>query len=178
MCCCAALQFPKPLDSLYTYAMRHKCRRCSCGVAVTLLVVTFVFHHTIPLICHTHQHMFDTKVCKNSSPRIARALIALMRTSCFTTAPWSASLIMTSLKPSASSSRRRFSRQKARFPAVCKALLFTSSAPLRVSSYTAQGHSFMPCTEDYKRITLDWCGFVPIVCFTAPKKSSSDSRFV
>ena len=95
--------------------------------------------------------MFDTKVCQASSPRIARALMALMRTSCFTTAPWSASLIMTSLKPSASSSRRRFSRQKARFPAVCKALLFTSSAPLRVSSYTAQGHSFMPCTPDCKR---------------------------
>ncbi len=84
---------------------------------------------------------------KRSSPRIARALIALMRTSCFTTAPWSAILTMTSLKPSAWRRRLRFSWQKARFPAVCSALLFTSSAPLRTSSYTAQAHWLSSCTR-------------------------------
>ena len=37
--------------------------------------------------------------------------------------------------------------QKARFPAVCSALLLTSSAPLRISSCTAQAHCLSPCTD-------------------------------
>ena len=85
-------------------------------------------------------------------PSTARALMALMRVSCFTTPPWSAILTIISLKPSASRIRCLFSWQKAKLPAVCRALLFTSSAPPRISSCTCgqsicccQVHTAMQC---------------------------------
>ena len=81
---------------------------------------------------------------RGSEPNIARALMALMRVSCFTTPPWSAILTIISLKPSASKIRCLFSWQKAKLPAVCSALLFTSSAPPRMSSYTAHTHLLLP----------------------------------